>query len=188
MINTQATFIYNIFLRFLSFELILVLQNAGTSLADIWERSLTIDAITKLFEELDINKEGLCLPHNRETALILYKKSYEEQKAIVKYSKKQKPKVQLDPETSRVWKLLMSSIDCDGVDGSDEEKRKWWEEERNMFHGRANSFIARMRVVQGIIYCFSYDIVVWLYTLDLSFFLFCIQSNMVLNQAYHCRQ
>ncbi|CAD5322575.1 unnamed protein product [Arabidopsis thaliana] len=121
----------------------------GTSLADIWERSLTIDAITKLFEELDINKEGLCLPHNRETALILYKKAYEEQKAIVKYSKKQKPKVQLDPETSRVWKLLMSSIDCDGVDGSDEEKRKWWEEERNMFHGRANSFIARMRVVQG---------------------------------------
>ncbi|KAL9828182.1 DEMETER-like protein 2 [Arabidopsis thaliana] len=46
----------------------------GTSLADIWERSLTIDAITKLFEELDINKEGLCLPHNRETALILYKR------------------------------------------------------------------------------------------------------------------
>ncbi|XP_020887574.1 DEMETER-like protein 2 isoform X2 [Arabidopsis lyrata subsp. lyrata] len=121
----------------------------GTSLAEIWERSLTIDAITKLFEELDINKESSCLPHNRETALILYKKAYAEQQAIVKYSKKQKPKVQLDPETSRVWKLLMLSIDSDGVDGSDEEKRKWWEEERNMFHGRANSFIARMRVVQG---------------------------------------
>ncbi|KAG7576673.1 Endonuclease III-like iron-sulfur cluster loop motif [Arabidopsis thaliana x Arabidopsis arenosa] len=121
----------------------------GTSLAEIWERSLTIDAITKLFEELDINKEGPCLPHNRETALILYKKAYAEQHAIVKYSKKQKPKVQLDPETSRVWKLLMLSIDSDGVDGLDEEKRKWWEDERNIFHGRANSFIARMRVVQG---------------------------------------
>lgn len=123
---------------------------------------MTIDAITKLFEELDINKESSCLPHNRETALILYKKAYAEQQAIVKYSKKQKPKVQLDPETSRVWKLLMLSIDSDGVDGSDEEKRKWWEEERNMFHGRANSFIARMRVVQGTIYCFNYDIASWL--------------------------
>lgn len=126
-------------------------KNAGTSLAEIWERSLTIDAITKLFEELDINREGPCLPHNRETALILHKKAYKEQQALVKYSKKQQPKVQLDPETTRVWKLLMLSIDSNGVDGSDEEKRKWWEEERNMFHGRAYSFISRMRIVQGII-------------------------------------
>ncbi|XP_010468090.1 PREDICTED: DEMETER-like protein 2 [Camelina sativa] len=121
----------------------------GTSFADMWERSSTIDAITKLFDELNINIEGLCLPHNRETALTLYKKTYEEQQALVKYSQKQKPKVQLDPVTNRVWKLLMRSIHNNGVDGADEKTRKWWKEQINMLCGLISSFIDQMRRVQG---------------------------------------
>ncbi|KAJ7970536.1 Transcriptional activator DEMETER [Quillaja saponaria] len=33
--------------------------------------------------------------------------------------------------------------------GNDKEKDKWWEEERKIFKGRADSFIARMHLVQG---------------------------------------
>nr|7YHQ_A Chain A, Sex-determining region Y protein,DNA glycosylase/AP lyase ROS1 [synthetic construct] len=60
-----------------------------------------------------------------------------------------RPKVDLDDETDRVWKLLLENINSEGVDGSDEQKAKWWEEERNVFRGRADSFIARMHLVQG---------------------------------------
>ncbi|KAG0492363.1 hypothetical protein HPP92_005761 [Vanilla planifolia] len=57
-------------------------------------------------------------------------------------------KVDLDQETNRVWKLLM------GKEGEvDQEvnahKEKWWEEERRVFQGRVDSFIARMHLVQG---------------------------------------
>ncbi|KAJ1376318.1 Permuted single zf-CXXC unit [Sesbania bispinosa] len=43
----------------------------------------------------------------------------------------------------------MLDINSHGIDGSDEEKAKRWEEERNVFRGRADSFIARMHLVQG---------------------------------------
>ncbi|KAK8685568.1 hypothetical protein V6N13_041568 [Hibiscus sabdariffa] len=60
-----------------------------------------------------------------------------------------RPKVELDEETNRVWKLLLENINSEGIDGTDEEKVKWWEEERTVFQGRADSFIARMHLVQG---------------------------------------
>ncbi|CAK8561464.1 unnamed protein product [Lathyrus sativus] len=60
-----------------------------------------------------------------------------------------RPKVDLDEETDRVWNLLLLDINHDGVDGTDEDKAKWWEGEGNVFRGRAESFIARMHLVQG---------------------------------------
>lgn len=63
-------------------------------------------------------------------------------------------KVKVDDETKRVWKLLMASSHSEGIDGSDEEKKRWWADERKLFQDRANSFIARMRLVQGTVYCF----------------------------------
>ncbi|GJN14556.1 hypothetical protein PR202_gb01398 [Eleusine coracana subsp. coracana] len=64
--------------------------------------------------------------------------------------KRQRPraKVDLDFETTRVWNLLMGSK-AEPADGTDVEKEKWWHQEREVFQGRANSFIARMRLVQG---------------------------------------
>ncbi|XP_040380629.1 protein ROS1C-like [Oryza brachyantha] len=64
--------------------------------------------------------------------------------------KKQCPraKVDLDFETTRVWNLLMGKA-ADPVDGTDVDKEMWWKQEREVFEGRANSFIARMRLVQG---------------------------------------
>uniref|UniRef100_A0A1J3FB03 Transcriptional activator DEMETER n=1 Tax=Noccaea caerulescens TaxID=107243 RepID=A0A1J3FB03_NOCCA len=75
---------------------------------------------------------------------------YREDGAIVPYeAKKQKPrpKVDLDDETTRIWNLLMGK--GEGDEGKDKKKEKWWEEERRVFRGRADSFIARMHLVQG---------------------------------------
>jgi hypothetical protein len=64
--------------------------------------------------------------------------------------KKQQPraKVNLDSETIRIWNLLMGRA-TEPVDGTDVNKERWWEQERKVFKGRADSFIARMRLVQG---------------------------------------
>ncbi|KAK8965929.1 Transcriptional activator DEMETER [Platanthera guangdongensis] len=106
----------------------------------------------------------LSLNNNREVA------SWQAQNAIVPYignggmmvpyegpfdlAKRRRPraKVDLDPETNRVWKLLMG-IEVEGDQGTKVDKidkEKWWEEERRIFQGRADSFIARMHLVQAI--------------------------------------
>ncbi|ESQ49069.1 hypothetical protein EUTSA_v10019961mg [Eutrema salsugineum] len=105
-------------------------------------------------------KGSLRLPQNLETTLILHQKAYQQQKAAVQYKsdgsiipyrneKNYQTKVALDGETLRVWKLLMLSNESEGIDGLEEDKQKWWEEERNLFRDRANLFIARMSLVQG---------------------------------------
>lgn len=130
---------------------------------------------------LDINKEICNIPKRRRNALVPYRAKNQKQNAIVPYRPKnqkqnalvvygsdgtivpfdgpfdpirrrrQRPKVDLDDETTRVWKLLLENIDNQGIDGTDEDKAKWWENERSVFHGRVDSFIARMRLVQGTI-------------------------------------
>jgi len=38
----------------------------------------------------------------------------------------------------------------DGAEGLDKDKEKWLDEERRVFRGRVDSFIARMHLVQGM--------------------------------------
>lgn len=122
-----------------------------------------IDAIVEQLKHLDINKESNNLAYT-ERALVPYNMQNQEHNAIVVYGRdgtivpyspikkrRPRPKVELDEETGRVWKLLMGNINSDGIDGLDEEKIKWWQEERKVFRGRADSFIARMHLVQGTI-------------------------------------
>lgn len=62
-----------------------------------------------------------------------------------------RPKVDLDPETNRLWNLLMGDNEGnESAETMDNNKQKWWEEERRVFRGRVDSFIARMHLVQGI--------------------------------------
>lgn len=64
--------------------------------------------------------------------------------------RKHRPKVDLDDETNRVWRLLMGKAsEEDKQAANDEEKKRKLEEEREVFRGRVDSFIARMRLVQG---------------------------------------
>ncbi|KAI4300416.1 hypothetical protein L6164_033799 [Bauhinia variegata] len=124
-----------------------------------------MEALGEIFRHLDINKEDRDLASEEQNALVLYNAQIQKHNALVCAGggtmipfdssfdpirkQRPRPKVDLDEETNRVWALLMSNINNDGIDGNDEDKAKWWEEERRVFRGRADSFVARMRLVQG---------------------------------------
>ncbi|OVA04643.1 HhH-GPD domain [Macleaya cordata] len=99
-----------------------------------------IDEIIQKLHCLSINSESNTITVQGQNAIVLFEPI-----------KKRKPraKVDLDPETDRVWKLLMGKESSQGVEGTEADKEKWWEEERQVFRGRADSFIARMHLVQG---------------------------------------
>lgn len=129
-------------------------------------KSSTIDAIIEQFNCLEIEKEQKGLSNQEQNALVTYQVDYSWQNSIVLYQsngsvvpydvsspqirkRRPRPKVDLDDETNRVWKLLLEDINNDGIDGTDQQKAQWWENEREVFRGRTNSFIARMHLVQG---------------------------------------
>ncbi|XP_027363218.1 protein ROS1-like [Abrus precatorius] len=128
----------------------------------LWKTINNVDALTEQFRQLTIYAEARDLVLYEQNAVVPYNQQNQNSLihgdgAIVPFQgpfepiKKQhpRPKVDLDDETDRVWKLLMLDINSHGIDGTDEDKAKWWEEERKVFRGRADSFIARMHLVQG---------------------------------------
>lgn len=113
---------------------------------------VSVEEITYLLEGLHINGRDNEVVAQEQHALVPYKGS----STIVPYKgfdhikkRKPRPKVDLDPETDRIWKLLMGSEGSESAEATDKDKEKWWEEERKVFRGRADSFIARMHLVQG---------------------------------------
>ncbi|KAG8376666.1 hypothetical protein BUALT_Bualt09G0087500 [Buddleja alternifolia] len=138
----------------------------GPPLAITWKSMSPIDSIIEQLNQLDLNAESSQASVQKRNAFIAYHTHYQDQYALVPYQRdgtvvpfdnsfhqvrrrKPRPKVDLDDETTKVWKLLLENINNEGIDGTDEEKTKWWEEERRIFNGRADSFIARMHLVQG---------------------------------------
>lgn len=118
-----------------------------------------MDEIIYRLKSLDLNEGSAELVRDEQNAVVLYK-GYG---ALVPYprfelmkKRKPRPKVDLDPETNRIWNLLMNTEGSKDFEGTDKEKEKWWEEERKVFRGRTDSFIARMHLIQGIVpYSFS---------------------------------
>nr|XP_018629418.1 protein ROS1A-like isoform X2 [Nicotiana tomentosiformis] len=121
-----------------------------------------IEEIAECLQHLDLNRESI--QDQYQYGEITYQNKFQAENALVIYRRdgsivpfagsfirrrKPRPKVDLDDETARVWKLLLQDINSEGIDGTDEDKAKWWEEERGVFHGRVDSFVARMRLVQG---------------------------------------
>ncbi|PON56099.1 DNA-3-methyladenine glycosylase I [Parasponia andersonii] len=132
----------------------------------VWTEMLSVDAIDKQLHHLDINGENIICEYQERNSIVPFTTRYREHNALVLYNRdgtvvpfkgsfdpskklRPRPKVDLDEETNRVWKLLLEDINSEGIDGTDEDKAKWWEEERKVFRGRADSFIARMHLVQG---------------------------------------
>ncbi|KAF8396460.1 hypothetical protein HHK36_018082 [Tetracentron sinense] len=112
-----------------------------------------IGDIIKRLKHLDINgssninkgqEQNALVPYHGDGKMVPYEGPFDPIK-----KRRPRPKVDLDPETSRVWKLLMGKEGNESVEGTDKDKEKWWEEERKVFRGRADSFIARMHLVQG---------------------------------------
>ncbi|KAG6427490.1 hypothetical protein SASPL_111736 [Salvia splendens] len=128
-----------------------------------WKNMSLVDSITDKLSQVDLNVESSI---TEEKYNAFFRKYYKEHYALVPYQnfgavvpfdasfdqvrrRKPRAKVDLDDETTRVWKLLLENINSEGIDGTNEENTKWWEEERRVFIGRADSFIARMHLVQG---------------------------------------
>ncbi|XP_020413653.1 transcriptional activator DEMETER [Prunus persica] len=112
--------------------------------------TISIDDITSQFNGLNLN--GSCSKSIEHEKNVLV--PYNAPGAVVPHDgtlKKRKPrlKVELDPETNRMWNLLMGKEGSVGIEETDEEKEKYWEEERKVFRGRVDSVIARMHLVQG---------------------------------------
>nr|KYP41976.1 Transcriptional activator DEMETER [Cajanus cajan] len=127
-------------------------QNKGTSI-DISDQiySALIDEIICQLNGLELGESNIpkmegqkaLVPYNGDRSVVPFQE-FELAKKL-----KPRPKVDLDQETERTWKLLMGKGGSEGPEGTDLEKEKWWEEERNVFHGRVDSFIARMHLIQG---------------------------------------
>lgn len=117
------------------------------------EFSVMMEKIINGLKHLNLNDDrGKQIMGQEQNALVLYKADG----SVVPYvgsdfikKRKQRPKVDLDLETNRIWNLLMGKKGSEADEGLDKEKEKWWEEERRVFRGRADSFIARMHLVQG---------------------------------------
>ncbi|XWS75275.1 hypothetical protein CRYUN_Cryun01aG0072300 [Craigia yunnanensis] len=112
---------------------------------------ILIEEIINKFKGLTLDERNKKAKAEVQNALVVYKGAgtvvpYEGFEFIKK--RKSRPKVDLDPETNRIWNLLMGK-EGEDLEGTDKEKEKWWEEERRVFHGRVDSFIARMHLVQG---------------------------------------
>ncbi|CAN8298027.1 unnamed protein product [Cochlearia groenlandica] len=106
------------------------------------------DSIAEIIYRLEELNIGDNSREQGQNALVLYRGDG----AVVPYEtkkRKPRPKVDLDDETTRIWNLLMGKGEKEGDEDMDKKKEKWWEEERRVFRGRADSFIARMHLVQG---------------------------------------
>ncbi|OMO73112.1 hypothetical protein COLO4_27244 [Corchorus olitorius] len=110
-----------------------------------------LEEIIDKFKAITLGERNYKAKAEAQNALVLYQGAgmvvpYDESGFIRK--RKPRPKVDLDPETNRIWNLLMGK-EGEDTGSTDKEKEKWWEEERRVFHGRVDSFIARMHLVQG---------------------------------------
>lgn len=145
------------------------MQCHAGSLSEINSGSkLSTNAMIEEMKMLDINREGKISLYEKQNEIVTYKMQNQEHSALVVYrgdgsivpfegaldpikKRRRFAKVDLDEETVRVWKLLMDNSNKELVEGPDEAKDKWWEEERSVFSGRTDSFIAKMHLIQGTV-------------------------------------
>ncbi|KAK6775277.1 hypothetical protein RDI58_026278 [Solanum bulbocastanum] len=112
--------------------------------------AVSVDVITQQLERLVISNSNKNAAQVEQKALVPYKGSG----TIIPYEgfdpikrRKARPRVDLDPETNRLWNVLMGKEES--AETLDKDNEKWWEDERKVVRGRVDSFVARMRLVQG---------------------------------------
>ncbi|XP_062223299.1 protein ROS1A-like [Phragmites australis] len=110
-----------------------------------------LDGIIQKIKLLSINRPEEIAAEVPKNALVPYEGKFG---ALVAFEGKVKKsrlraKVNIDPVTTLMWNLLMGPDMGDGAEGLDKDKEKWLDEERRVFRGRVDSFIARMHLVQG---------------------------------------
>ncbi|KAJ3669335.1 hypothetical protein LUZ60_011285 [Juncus effusus] len=115
----------------------------------------TIESIIQKMKLLDINRATQNFPVQsspyQSFAMVPYNNGMNgtmvQYENVEKKKRKFRVRVDLDPVTNHVWNLLMGKEMNE--EPLDENKEKVLEEEREIFKGRIDSFIARMHLVQG---------------------------------------
>ncbi|OQU78992.1 protein ROS1 isoform X1 [Sorghum bicolor] len=110
-----------------------------------------LDGIIQKIKLLSINGPDKVVAEVPKNALVPYQGEFGALVAFKGKTKKSRSraKVNIDPVTTMMWNLLMGPDMGDGAEGLDKDKEKWLDEERRVFRGRVDSFIARMHLVQG---------------------------------------
>ncbi|KAL6631079.1 hypothetical protein ACP70R_028419 [Stipagrostis hirtigluma subsp. patula] len=105
-----------------------------------------LDIMIQKLKCLNINKADeivSAMPTNEVDALVLFDRN------VKKKNPQPKMNIVIDPVTNLAWNLLMKKDMSEGAEGMDKDKENWLNEERRIFRGRIDSFIARMHRVQG---------------------------------------
>ncbi|XP_020394122.1 protein ROS1A isoform X7 [Zea mays] len=110
-----------------------------------------LDGIIQKIKLLSISRPDNVVAEIPKDALVPYEGEFGALVAFEGKTKKNRSraKVNIDPVTTMMWNLLMGPDMGDGAEGLDKDKEKWLDEERKVFRGRVDSFIARMHLVQG---------------------------------------
>jgi hypothetical protein len=111
-----------------------------------------LDGIIQKIKLLSINRADNIVAEVAQNALVPHKGEFGALVAFEGKAKKSRSraKVNIDPVTTLMWNLLMGPDMGVGAEGLDKDKEKWLDEERRVFKGRVDSFIARMHLVQGM--------------------------------------
>ncbi|XP_075490754.1 LOW QUALITY PROTEIN: DNA glycosylase/AP lyase ROS1-like [Primulina tabacum] len=105
------------------------------------------DFISQMFERLcisEVNNQLVVRDQKISGAILSYERKFDPSKR-----RKLLPKVDLDAETLKVWKLLMETDGSEDIGEGDEETKKYWDSVREMINGRIDSFISCMHHIQG---------------------------------------
>ncbi|KAJ1263278.1 hypothetical protein BS78_09G171100 [Paspalum vaginatum] len=110
-----------------------------------------VEVIIQKIKLLSINRSDEIVAEVPKNALVPYEGEFGALVAFEGKAKKSRSraKVNIDPVTAMMWNLLMGPDMGDDAEGLDKDKEKWLDEERRVFRGRVDSFIARMHLVQG---------------------------------------
>ncbi|KAL8135862.1 DNA glycosylase/AP lyase ROS1-like [Apium graveolens] len=104
------------------------------------------DTLVTMKKQMKRHRVKLDKERTEQSALVVYQR---DGTLVTMKEQMKRPRVKLDEETTRVWNLLLEDINSEGIDGTDEKTKKWWEDERRIFNTRANSFIKCMHLIQG---------------------------------------
>lgn len=129
-----------------------MLQEFGAGQNEKQKHATEVEEIICQLKGLQISNSARAVVREGKTALVPYKADgtivpHEEFNPIRR--RKPRPKVDLDPETNRLWDLLMVKPVSESTETMDKDKELWWEDQRKVFRGRVDSFIARMHLLQG---------------------------------------
>ncbi|KAM0947825.1 putative uracil-DNA glycosylase [Dioscorea sansibarensis] len=102
-------------------------QNPDTNVnRNRWQKSIT-------------NWQNAFVPYGEASAMVPYNR----------HPNRYRPVVAFDPRNKWLWNCFASKEHIPDTGAFSDDTKRWWENERRVFQGRAKSFLAKIRLIQG---------------------------------------